>query len=89
MNETGGIAHTIPDHEKLITKGTNGIIKEIAEHQKQAQLNVIDPEELKKARDNPDLYPNIVVRVSGYTVYFRDLAPAVQDEIIQRSTFAA
>ena len=23
MNETGGIAHTIPDHEKLITKGTN------------------------------------------------------------------
>jgi len=55
----------------------------------QAQLNVIDPEELKNARDNPDLYPNLVVRVSGYTVYFRDLAPAVQDEIIQRSTLAA
>ena len=55
----------------------------------QAQLNVIDPEELKKARDNPDLYPNLVVRVSGYTVYFRDLAPVVQDEIIQRSTLAA
>ncbi|MGM0453303.1 MAG: pyruvate formate lyase family protein, partial [Thermodesulfobacteriota bacterium] len=55
----------------------------------QAQLNVIDPEELKKARDNPELYPNLVVRVSGYTVYFKDLAPAVQDEIIQRSTLAA
>lgn len=51
----------------------------------QAQINVLDPEELKKARENPLLYPNLMVRVSGYTVYFNDLSPAMKDEIIQRS----
>jgi len=55
----------------------------------QAQINVLDPEELKKARDNPDLYPHLLVRVSGYSVYFNDLSPAMKDEIIQRSTLAA
>jgi formate C-acetyltransferase len=55
----------------------------------QTQINVLDPEELKKARENPELYPNLMVRVSGYTVYFNDLAPVVKDEIIQRSTLTA
>ncbi len=55
----------------------------------QAQLNVVDPDTLRKARENPDLYPNLIVRVSGYTVYFKDLAPVAQEEIIQRSTLAA
>jgi len=50
---------------------------------------VLDPEELKKARDNPALFPDLMVRVSGYTVYFNDLAPAVKEEIIQRSTLVA
>ena len=52
----------------------------------QAQINVLDPEELKKARDNPLLYPDLMVRVSGYTVYFNDLCRDMKDEIIQRST---
>jgi len=55
----------------------------------QTQINVLDPEELKKARDNPALFPDLMVRVSGYTVYFNDLAPAVKEEIIQRSTLVA
>jgi len=55
----------------------------------QTQINVLDPEVLQQARDNPDLYPNLIVRVSGYTVYFNDLNPVVKDEIIQRSFLAA
>jgi len=55
----------------------------------QAQINVLDPEELKRARDNPLLFPNLMVRVSGYTVYFNDLCPAMKDEIIQRSYLVA
>lgn len=55
----------------------------------QTQINVLDPDMLQKARENPDLYPNLMVRVSGYTVYFNDLSPAVKDEIIQRSFLAA
>ncbi|MCP4359708.1 MAG: formate acetyltransferase [Chloroflexi bacterium] len=52
----------------------------------QAQINVLDPQVLLKARDNPDLYPNLLVRVSGYSAYFNDLTPEMQDEIIRRSS---
>ncbi len=55
----------------------------------QVQTNVLDLDELKEARDKPDLYPNLLVRVSGYTVYFNDLTPVIKDEIIQRNTFSA
>jgi formate C-acetyltransferase len=33
MNETGGIAHTIPDYEKLLRVGTDGILAEVMEKQ--------------------------------------------------------
>ena len=52
----------------------------------QVQINVLDPSVLMAARDNPALYPNLMVRVSGYSAYFNDLAPAVQEEIIQRTS---
>jgi formate C-acetyltransferase len=43
---------------------------------------------LIEARNNPSLYPNLLVRVSGYSAYFNDLSPAMKDEIIRRSTLA-
>lgn len=52
----------------------------------QVQVNVLDPAVLTAARDNPDLYPNLIVRVSGYSAYFNDLSPDMKEEIIQRST---
>ncbi|MBU0995142.1 MAG: formate acetyltransferase [Proteobacteria bacterium] len=52
----------------------------------QVQVNVIDPAMLIAARDNPDLYPNLLVRVSGYSSYFNDLTPEMKEEIIRRST---
>ncbi|MBW1893843.1 MAG: formate acetyltransferase [Deltaproteobacteria bacterium] len=55
----------------------------------QVQANVLDLDELVRARNNPELYPNLVVRVSGYSVYFNDLTPVMKDEIIQRSTLSA
>jgi formate C-acetyltransferase len=51
----------------------------------QVQLNVLDPSILLEARDNPDAYPNLLVRVSGYSAYFNDLTPKMKDEIIQRT----
>jgi formate C-acetyltransferase len=52
----------------------------------QVQVNVLDPAVLMAARDNPDLYPHLLVRVSGYSAYFNDLSPDMKAEIIQRST---
>ena len=54
----------------------------------QAQINVLDPKVLLDARDNPDRYPNLLVRVSGYSAYFNDLTPAMKEELIQRSSIA-
>ncbi|MBA4392081.1 MAG: formate acetyltransferase [Desulfobacca sp.] len=53
----------------------------------QVQLNVIDPSVLIAARDNPQAYPFLLIRVSGYSAYFNDLLPAMKDEIIQRTCF--
>jgi len=54
----------------------------------QLQLNVLDTEMLKDAKFHPEKYPNLVVRVSGYSAYFNDLSPAMKDEIIARSCLA-
>jgi formate C-acetyltransferase len=54
----------------------------------QLQINVLDPKLLTEARDNPGLYPNLLVRVSGYSAYFNDFTPAMKDELIERSNIS-
>lgn len=51
----------------------------------QIQLNVLDTGMLKEAKLHPEKFPNLLVRVSGYSAYFNDLSPAMKDEIIARS----
>ncbi len=51
----------------------------------QIQTNVLDPSILIEAKDNPKLYPHLLVRVSGYSAYFNDLTPAMKNELIRRS----
>ena len=52
----------------------------------QIQLNVLDSNMLIEAKNNPEKYPWLIVRVSGYSAYFNDLSPDMKEEIIQRST---
>jgi len=54
----------------------------------QVQIAVLDAATLKRARENPQAFPNLLVRVSGYCAYFADLQPEVQDEIIARTMHA-
>jgi len=49
------------------------------------QINVIDKEILEKARENPEQYNDLVVRIGGYSDYFTRLSKSMQAEIIQRS----
>ena len=53
----------------------------------QVQFNIIDRAALEDAQKNPKKYPDMLVRVSGYTAYFVDLNPAMQDEIITRAEY--
>jgi len=49
------------------------------------QINVTDKEILEKARQNPDAYRDLVVRIGGYSDYFTKLSPEMQQEIILRT----
>jgi formate C-acetyltransferase len=49
------------------------------------QFNVVDADKLRKAQAQPEQYRDLIVRVAGYSDYFCDLAPALQEEIIQRT----
>ena len=53
----------------------------------QVQCNVIDKATLERARADENAYPNLLVRVSGYTAYFADLNPYMQEEIITRAEY--
>jgi formate C-acetyltransferase len=49
------------------------------------QLNVVTAETLRKAQTHPEKYRDLIVRVAGYSDYFVDLGPELQDEIIRRT----
>lgn len=49
------------------------------------QVNVVDTETLLAAKENPQDYKNILVRVAGYSAYFVDLEEDIQDNIIART----
>ncbi len=49
------------------------------------QFNVVTADTLRKAQKNPEKYQDLIVRVAGYSDYFVDLTPELQNEIIKRS----
>ncbi|MFX1524940.1 MAG: trans-4-hydroxy-L-proline dehydratase [Promethearchaeota archaeon] len=49
------------------------------------QYNVISAETLRDAQKNPEKFGNLIVRVAGYSDYFNNLVPNLQDEIIRRT----
>ena len=49
------------------------------------QFNVVGTETLRRAQAHPDDYRDLIVRVAGYSDYFVDLTPELQEEIIRRT----
>jgi len=52
------------------------------------QFNVVSREILEDAKIHPEKHRDLIVRVAGYSAYFIELDPFVQDEIIARTEFS-
>jgi len=61
----------------------------MAERCFELQFNVVSQKQLLDAKDHPEKYRTLLVRVAGYSDYFVNLDPVIQDEIIKRSEHAA
>ncbi|MCD6499797.1 MAG: hypothetical protein J7M25_16005 [Deltaproteobacteria bacterium] len=51
------------------------------------QFNITDHETFMEAVQDPAQFRELLVRVSGYTAYFKDLNPQMQKEIIDRTEY--
>ena len=49
------------------------------------QYNITDKEELIEAKVQPDEHRDLVVRIGGFSAYFVQLSPEIQDDVINRS----
>jgi formate C-acetyltransferase len=53
----------------------------------EVQFNVTSHADFMAAVRDPAQYEKLLVRVSGYTAYFKDLNPQMQKEIIDRTEY--
>jgi len=49
------------------------------------QFNVVSADTLREAQKHPEKHQDLIVRVAGYSDYFNDLGPELQEEIIRRT----
>jgi formate C-acetyltransferase len=47
-------------------------------------INVVSREQILEAHADPDRYPDLVVRVTGYSAYFRTLSPEYRQQVVDR-----
>ena len=50
----------------------------------QININVVDAEKVLAAEKNPALYPDLVVRVTGFSAYFGSLSPPFRRLVVER-----
>jgi pyruvate formate-lyase/glycerol dehydratase family glycyl radical enzyme len=49
------------------------------------QYNMVDTGELRDAKIHPENHRNLIVRIGGFSAYFTQLSPDIQDDVINRN----
>ena len=73
-----------PEGEKKVSELVKAFVL-LGGHQ--LQLNAVNRERLLDAKAHPENYPNLIVRVWGWSGYFCELDSVYQDHIIKRTEF--
>ncbi|MEW5944679.1 MAG: pyruvate formate lyase family protein [bacterium] len=87
-----GASHTISLNPTLVRDGEHleklaGFLRAYNECGGTAlQINMITPDTLRAALENPEDHRNLLVRVTGYNAYFVMLGREIQNEIIARES---
>jgi formate C-acetyltransferase len=50
----------------------------------QINMNVMDAEKVLEAHEDPSKYPDLVVRVTGFSAYFASLSPEFRQLVVDR-----
>jgi formate C-acetyltransferase len=75
------------DREETLEKIATIIEKYLHLGGMQIQPVLTDVSTLRNAREHPERYSDLVVRVCGYSAHFTELCKEIQDEIIARSEY--
>jgi len=50
----------------------------------QINLNIMDAQKVLEAHEDPSKYPDLVVRVTGFSAYFASLSPEFRQLVVDR-----
>jgi formate C-acetyltransferase len=71
-----------PESKGKLAVLTDTFLKQGGQH---IQFNLVDAEELRDAKVHPESHKDLVVRIGGFSAYFVQLTPEIQDDVINRS----